>query len=198
MSDPVWLPDVIRAAGVKCDIFPGAFDRGHGDFGAIWGPFMHHTGSFGETPRGIANKYLGQVLPRPSSANAVDTRLSDAVSLHEDAGGLGARPDVEHVLIGKDGPRVALTVGLPHTTDHVTDVVSIGANAEVTRVDAQRVIAAVPNVHTGRDLRPGMQLVGHAMRVVLLARDRELSVSDTRAALLPTESSAPDPALVRT
>ncbi|MFF0706978.1 N-acetylmuramoyl-L-alanine amidase [Gordonia sputi] len=55
MSDPIWLPDVVRAAGVACDIFPGAFDRGHGDFGAIWGPFMHHTGSFGETPNGIAN-----------------------------------------------------------------------------------------------------------------------------------------------
>ncbi|MGP3708478.1 N-acetylmuramoyl-L-alanine amidase [Gordonia paraffinivorans] len=54
MADPVWLPDVIRAAGVKCDIYPGAYNRGHGDFGVIWGPFMHHTGSFGETPRGIA------------------------------------------------------------------------------------------------------------------------------------------------
>lgn len=54
MSDPVWLPDVLRAAGLRCDIFPGAFDRGHGDFGNIWGVVCHHTGSFGETPNGIA------------------------------------------------------------------------------------------------------------------------------------------------
>lgn len=55
MSDPVWLPDVLRAAGLRCDVFPGAFDRGHGDFGGIWGVVCHHTGSFGETPNGIAN-----------------------------------------------------------------------------------------------------------------------------------------------
>lgn len=54
MGDPTWLPDVLRAAGLKCDIYPGAFDRGHGDFGEIWGVVCHHTGSFGETPRGIA------------------------------------------------------------------------------------------------------------------------------------------------
>lgn len=28
MSDPIWLPDVLRAAGLTCDIYPGAFDRG--------------------------------------------------------------------------------------------------------------------------------------------------------------------------
>ena len=54
MSDPTWLPDVLRAEGLTCDIYPGAFDRGHGDFGDIWGVVCHHTGSFGETPRGIA------------------------------------------------------------------------------------------------------------------------------------------------
>lgn len=54
MSDPTWLPDVLRAEGLHCDIYPGAFERGHGDFGEIWGIVDHHTGSFGETPRGIA------------------------------------------------------------------------------------------------------------------------------------------------
>lgn len=54
MADPVWLADVLRAAGLTCDIYPGAMDRGHGDFGSIWGVVCHHTGSFGETPRGIA------------------------------------------------------------------------------------------------------------------------------------------------
>jgi hypothetical protein len=54
MSDPVWLPDVLRAAGLRCDVMDGAFERGHGDFGNIWGVVCHHTGSFGETPNGIA------------------------------------------------------------------------------------------------------------------------------------------------
>lgn len=54
MADPVWLPDVLREAGLVCTIYPGAFDRGHGDFGDIWGVVCHHTGSFGETARGIA------------------------------------------------------------------------------------------------------------------------------------------------
>lgn len=54
MADPTWLPEVLRAAGLQCDIYPGAMDRGHGDFGNTWGVVCHHTGSFGETPRGIA------------------------------------------------------------------------------------------------------------------------------------------------
>lgn len=54
MSDPTWLPDVLRAEGLACDIYPGAMDRGHGDFGQITHVICHHTGSFGETPRGIA------------------------------------------------------------------------------------------------------------------------------------------------
>lgn len=54
MADPTWLPDVLRAAGLKCNIYPGAFERGHGDFGTIWGPFMHHTGSYGASPGSIA------------------------------------------------------------------------------------------------------------------------------------------------
>lgn len=44
-GDPTWLPDVLRAEGLECDIFDGAFNRGHGDFGEIWGVIAHHTGS---------------------------------------------------------------------------------------------------------------------------------------------------------
>ncbi|QWS68146.1 lysin A, N-acetylmuramoyl-L-alanine amidase domain [Gordonia phage VanLee] len=54
MADPIWLPEVLKAKGLECDIYPGAFGNGHGDFGSIWGVIAHHTGSFGETPRGIA------------------------------------------------------------------------------------------------------------------------------------------------
>lgn len=47
MTDPTWLPEVLRAAGLTCDIYPGARDRGHGDFGVIWGVIIHHTGASG-------------------------------------------------------------------------------------------------------------------------------------------------------
>ena len=52
MPDPVWLADVIREVGLTCDIFPGAFDRGHGDMpGTQWGTMWHHTGApAGSTP----------------------------------------------------------------------------------------------------------------------------------------------------
>jgi len=56
VGDPVWLADVLRAEGLVCDIYPGAFDRGHGDFGAIWGVVAHHTGATGTPgPGAIAN-----------------------------------------------------------------------------------------------------------------------------------------------
>lgn len=56
MADPTWLPDVLRAAGLKCDIYSGAMDRGHGDFGTIWGVVCHHTGASGSPgPGAIAN-----------------------------------------------------------------------------------------------------------------------------------------------
>lgn len=45
MSDPTWLPEVLRAAGLTCHVYPGAFERGHGDFGDIWGVMCHHTGA---------------------------------------------------------------------------------------------------------------------------------------------------------
>lgn len=87
MSDPVWLPDVLRAEGLRCDIFGGAFDRGHGDFGAIWGPFMHHTGSFGETPNGIANHpSLGLASQLHLAPNGVYTLCGVGIAWHAGTG----------------------------------------------------------------------------------------------------------------
>lgn len=43
-GDPVWLADVLREEGLRVVEFPGWRDRGHGDFGAIWGIVAHHTG----------------------------------------------------------------------------------------------------------------------------------------------------------
>ncbi|MBU5654533.1 N-acetylmuramoyl-L-alanine amidase [Corynebacterium aurimucosum] len=44
-GDPVWLADVLRAEGLTVVEMPGWKDRGHGDFGWIWGSMYHHTGS---------------------------------------------------------------------------------------------------------------------------------------------------------
>ncbi|QNJ55343.1 lysin A [Gordonia phage LittleFella] len=53
MGDAVWLEKEFKKAGLAIDVYPGAYQRGHGDLIGDK-PFMHHTGSFGETARGIA------------------------------------------------------------------------------------------------------------------------------------------------
>jgi hypothetical protein len=87
MSDPVWLPDVLRAAGLRCDVYPGAFQRGHGDFGNIWGIVAHHTGSFGETPRGIAeHPSLGLASQLYLSPQGIYTLCGVGVAWHAGSG----------------------------------------------------------------------------------------------------------------
>lgn len=54
MADPVWLADVLRAEGCKVVEMAGWKDRGHGDFGAVWGSMVHHTGSHRVGPEFIA------------------------------------------------------------------------------------------------------------------------------------------------
>lgn len=106
MSDPIWLPDVLRAAGLQCDIFPGAFDRGHGDFGNIWGVVCHHTGSFGETPNGIANHpTLGLASQLTLSPQGLYTLCGVGVAWHAGAGSWPGLPDggANQYTIGIEG-----------------------------------------------------------------------------------------------
>lgn len=51
-GDPTWIPEVLRAEGLVCHIFDGASERGHGDFGLIWGLIAHHMGSVGTSGPG--------------------------------------------------------------------------------------------------------------------------------------------------
>lgn len=53
-GDPTFLLDLFKAWGLNVRALDGWLNRGHGDFGTIWGVVAHHTGSFGETPEGIA------------------------------------------------------------------------------------------------------------------------------------------------
>lgn len=61
MGDPIWLPEVLRAAGLTVKLHQphgdcgGYLQNGHGDFGEIRGMMFHHTGSYGESEMGIAH-----------------------------------------------------------------------------------------------------------------------------------------------
>lgn len=44
-GDPTFLPELLKFWGLDVAVLDGAFDRGHGDFGAIQGIVVHHIGS---------------------------------------------------------------------------------------------------------------------------------------------------------
>lgn len=118
MSDPVWLPDVLRADGLQCDIYPGAFERGHGDFGDIWGVVCHHTGSYFETPHGIAeHPTLGLASQLYLGTNGKYTLCGVGVAWHAGNGSWpgiptnGANQCTIGIEAANDGGG---TPGLPH------------------------------------------------------------------------------------
>lgn len=54
-GDPVWLEEVLRPVlGDKLKTLDKWDERGHGDFGDIWGVMWHHTGNAKETADSIA------------------------------------------------------------------------------------------------------------------------------------------------
>ena len=132
MSDPMWLPDVIRAAGVKCNIFPGAFERGHGDFGAIWGPFMHHTGSFGETPNGIANHpSLGLASQIHLAADGVATLCGVGIAWHA---GTGSWPGIPT----NNGNQVCIGIEAAHNGTAAWSAAQYGSYLKIVRAINKR------------------------------------------------------------
>lgn len=70
MADPLWLADVLREAGLPVVEYPGWRDRGHGDFGTIWGVIAHHTGN----PPGSNNP--GYIANHPSLGLCSQLHLS--------------------------------------------------------------------------------------------------------------------------
>lgn len=114
MGDPVWLPDVLRAAGLNVRVHQphgdcgGAFENGHGDFGDIWGMMFHHTGSFGETENGIAHHpSLGLCSQCLVTRDGTWIVCGVGIAYHA---GLGSYPGVPT----NDGNRVLLGVEVAH------------------------------------------------------------------------------------
>lgn len=106
MSDPVWLPDVLRAAGLTCDIYPDALDRGHGDFGDIWGIVIHHTGAAAGSSPGPAaiaeHPTLGLAAQLYLSRDGKYTLCGVGIAWHAGQGAWPGLPtnDANRVTIG--------------------------------------------------------------------------------------------------
>ena len=92
-GDPVWLKEVLEAEGLVCHVYPGAYNRGHGDMGKIWGVMAHHTGSFGETPKGIAqHPSLGLASQLYLSRDGEYTLCGVGIAWHAGAGSYPGLP----------------------------------------------------------------------------------------------------------
>lgn len=88
-GDPVWLPEVLRAFGVKVVEMPGWKLWGNGDFGAIKGIIVHHTGHNATSAEYIArNPGLGNALSSQIhlSRDGVATMCGVGVAWHAGRG----------------------------------------------------------------------------------------------------------------
>lgn len=82
-GDPVWLPEVLRAEGVTVVEMDGWRERGHGDFGQIWGVVAHHTGSDNTPASEIAfHPELGLCSQIHLARNGVATICGAGVAWH--------------------------------------------------------------------------------------------------------------------
>lgn len=66
-GDPTWLPEVLRAFGVKVVEDPGWKLWGMGDFGPIWGVIAHHTGA--------NNTSAAYIRRNPGLSNALSSQI---------------------------------------------------------------------------------------------------------------------------
>lgn len=86
-GDPTFLPQVLRAFGVKVRSLDGWLDRGHGDFGAIQGIVVHHIGANKFDPWGIArHPQLGLCSQIHLSRDGVATLCGVGIAYHAGKG----------------------------------------------------------------------------------------------------------------
>lgn len=106
VGDPVWLADVLRAEGLTCDIYPGAFNRGKGDFAGIWGIVAHHTGAPAGSnpgPKAIAeHPSLGLASQLHLDRNGKYTLCGVGIAWHAGVGSYPGLPtnDANRLTIG--------------------------------------------------------------------------------------------------
>jgi len=93
MADPVWLPQVLRDAGLQVREIAGWQNRGHGDFGNIWGVVCHHTGSNGASAESIAfHPSLGLASQLHLSRAGIYTMCGAGVAWHAGSGSWPSLP----------------------------------------------------------------------------------------------------------
>jgi LGFP repeat/N-acetylmuramoyl-L-alanine amidase len=120
-GDPVWIPDVFRDWGIPINVSEGAFQRGHGDMGDIWGIVDHHTGSDNASWQSIAfHSSLGLASQLHLAMNGVFTLCGVGIAWHAGNGswpGLGtnnANPRTIGIEAANDGGG---RPGRPHRAD---------------------------------------------------------------------------------
>lgn len=102
-GDPTFLPEVLKAFGVKVEEFEGWRDRGHGDFGKIQGIVCHHIGSNHYHPSNIArHPELGLCSQIHLSRSGVATIVGAGIAWHAGAGNKPGWPtnNANQVAIG--------------------------------------------------------------------------------------------------
>lgn len=117
MPDPLWLYDVLKnEPGLEGKVkeYPGWKNRGHGDFGDIWGIIAHHTGGNNSTAASIAEGRPD--LPGPVSQIHIDrqgivTVVAAGIAWH---GGMGEWPG-----IGTNNAN-QVTIGIEASSDGVS------------------------------------------------------------------------------
>lgn len=94
-KDPVWLAEVLRAEGLRCNEYPGCYDRGHGDFWSIWGVIAHHTGASGSPGPGAIAEHpeLGLCSQLHLARDGLFTVCGVGIAWHAGAGSWPGIPD---------------------------------------------------------------------------------------------------------
>jgi hypothetical protein len=118
MSDPLWLPEVLRAEGLEVREIAGWQGRGHGDFGNIWGVVCHHTGNNNASPESIAfHPELGLASQLHLSRAGIYTICGVGIAWHAGSGSWPGLPTdgANQYTIGIEGANDGGgTPGKPH------------------------------------------------------------------------------------
>lgn len=121
-GDPLFLPELLRAFGVEVKEFTGWRNRGHGDFGSIWGVVAHHTAG-NNTPASLIayghSQLWGLLSQIHLDRSGVATITGAGTAYHAGRGSYGGiRTDgANQVTIGVEANSDGVTPWPPHMLD---------------------------------------------------------------------------------